>query len=77
MQEDGASDAFAGVAFHCYIGQVDNQDVFHNNFPEKELYFTECSGMLGSDFWTDLQVGLQTPILLDDTFRYPSFYSGT
>ena len=56
MQEPGASDAFAGVAFHCYIGQVSQQDTFHNNFPNKELYFTECSGTLGSDFWTDLQV---------------------
>lgn len=56
MQEPGASDAFAGVAFHCYVGQVSDQDTFHNNFPDKELYFTECSGVLGSDFWNDLQV---------------------
>ena len=56
MQEPGASDAFAGVAFHCYVGQVSDQDTFHNNFPDKEIYFTECSGVLGSDFWNDLQV---------------------
>ena len=56
MREDGASDAFAGVAFHCYAGQVSNQEVFHDNFPDKEIYFTECAGTLGSDFWTDLQV---------------------
>ncbi|PAV15484.1 glycoside hydrolase family 30 [Pyrrhoderma noxium] len=55
MEEDGAYDAFAGVAFHCYIGKMANQDKWHNNFPDKELYFTECSGVPGSDFWSDIQ----------------------
>ncbi|KAI5118210.1 hypothetical protein M0805_004700 [Coniferiporia weirii] len=55
MRETGASDAFTGVAFHCYAGNVGQQDDFHNGFPAKELYFTECTGTVGSDWWNDIQ----------------------
>ncbi|KAL5522943.1 hypothetical protein ACEPAF_1210 [Sanghuangporus sanghuang] len=55
MREDGASDAFSGVAFHCYGGNVEQQDDWHNSFPDKELYFTECTGTVGSDFWNDIK----------------------
>ncbi|KAE9407542.1 glucan endo-1,6-beta-glucosidase [Gymnopus androsaceus JB14] len=47
--------AFAGVAFHCYQGNVASQDAFHNAYPSKEIYFTECSGSLGSDWWSDIK----------------------
>ncbi|KAJ3911095.1 hypothetical protein F5877DRAFT_93818 [Lentinula edodes] len=50
-----APDAFAGVAFHCYEGNVDNQDVFHNAEPSKDVYLTECTGTLGSDWWGDIK----------------------
>ncbi|THH09659.1 hypothetical protein EW145_g1844 [Phellinidium pouzarii] len=55
MRENGASDAFDGVAFHCYAGNVGQQDDFHNAFPDKEIYFTECTGTIGSDWWSDIQ----------------------
>ncbi|CAL1712943.1 unnamed protein product [Somion occarium] len=50
-----ANSAFAGVAFHCYAGSVSSQDTFHNAFPDKEIYFTECSGTMGSDWWSDIK----------------------
>ncbi|KAF8896227.1 glycoside hydrolase family 30 protein [Infundibulicybe gibba] len=53
MQDAGNS--FAGVAFHCYAGTVSNQDSFHNAFPSKEIYFTECAGTIGSDWWGDIK----------------------
>ncbi|KAJ6504441.1 glycoside hydrolase family 30 protein [Mycena vulgaris] len=53
MQSNGA--AFDGAAFHCYAGSVSNQDSFHSAFPSKNIYFTECSGTLGSDWWTDIK----------------------
>ncbi|KAI0670921.1 glycoside hydrolase [Trametes maxima] len=53
MQE--AQSAFAGVAFHCYSGSVGQQDTFHNAFPDKEIYFTECTGTYGSDWWSDIK----------------------
>ncbi|KIJ95890.1 glycoside hydrolase family 30 protein [Laccaria amethystina LaAM-08-1] len=53
MQDAGNS--FAGVAFHCYAGAVSNQDFFHNSFPAKEIYFSECAGIIGSDWWSDIK----------------------
>ncbi|KAF9448810.1 glycoside hydrolase family 30 protein [Macrolepiota fuliginosa MF-IS2] len=53
MQDDGGS--FAGVAFHCYAGSYSNQAAFSNAFPSKGIYFTECSGTYGSDWWSDIK----------------------
>ncbi|KAJ7119122.1 glucan endo-1,6-beta-glucosidase [Mycena epipterygia] len=49
------SDVFDGVAFHCYGGTVDEQDNFYQAYPDKGVYFTECTGMDGSDWWGDIQ----------------------
>ena len=50
-----APNAFSGVSFHCYSGNVAQQDTFHNAFPNKEIYFTECTGSYGSDWWSDIK----------------------
>jgi len=34
----------AGVAWHCYGGDVSAQTTVHTTYPNKETYFTECSG---------------------------------
>lgn len=34
----------AGVAWHCYAGDVAAQDRVHDAYPGKEVFFTECSG---------------------------------
>jgi glucosylceramidase len=34
----------SGVAWHCYEGDVPAQSQVHNAFPDKETWFTECSG---------------------------------
>ncbi|KAI9058259.1 glycoside hydrolase family 30 protein [Trametes sanguinea] len=46
---------FAGVAFHCYAGSVGQQDAFHAAYPKKDIFFTECSGTYGSDWWSDIK----------------------
>ncbi|KAJ7932776.1 glycoside hydrolase family 30 protein [Mycena leptocephala] len=46
---------FDGVAFHCYGGSVDKQDQFVQAVPNKDVYFTECTGMDGSDWWDDIK----------------------
>jgi O-glycosyl hydrolase len=52
-----AGNAFAGVAFHCYAGDVKNQTLFHNAFPDKEVYHTECTGTFkDSDWWSNIKV---------------------
>ncbi|KAF5365060.1 hypothetical protein D9758_010967 [Tetrapyrgos nigripes] len=50
-----APNSFAGAAFHCYGGKVSQQDAFVNAFPNKEVYFTECAGTIGSDWWSDIK----------------------
>jgi glucosylceramidase len=34
----------AGTAWHCYGGDVSGQTAVHNAYPNKDTYFTECSG---------------------------------
>ncbi|ESQ88964.1 glycosyl hydrolase [Asticcacaulis sp. AC460] len=34
----------AGVAWHCYGGDVSAQSTVHDAYPTKDAYFTECSG---------------------------------
>lgn len=33
-----------GSAFHCYAGNIEAQAKVHEAFPDKNIYFTECSG---------------------------------
>ncbi|KAF9221819.1 glycoside hydrolase family 30 protein [Gyrodon lividus] len=50
-----AESAFDGVSFHCYEGSVSDQAEFTSQYPNKEVFFTECSGTLGSDWWSDIK----------------------
>lgn len=50
-----ASSAFDGVSFHCYAGGVSNQSLFHNLYPEKDIFQTECTGTLGTDWWSNIK----------------------
>jgi glucosylceramidase len=34
----------AGTAYHCYEGNVSAQSITHDQFPEKDIWETECSG---------------------------------
>ncbi|KAI0661979.1 glycoside hydrolase [Cubamyces menziesii] len=54
LMNDDSND-FAGVAFHCYAGSVAQQDAFHAAYPKKDIFFTECSGTYGSDWWSDIK----------------------
>jgi glucosylceramidase len=37
----------AGTAFHCYSGDPSRQTDLHRSFPNKGIWFTECSGSHG------------------------------
>ena len=39
----------SGTAYHCYYGDPSAMTVLHNEFPRKDIYFTECSGSQSSD----------------------------
>ncbi|KAJ7752198.1 glycoside hydrolase family 30 protein [Mycena maculata] len=53
MEDDGSS--YDGVAFHCYAGTVSEQLSFYDAYPNKNIYFTECTGTIGSDWWSDIK----------------------
>ena len=38
----------AGTAFHCYAGDPSRQTALHRAFPDKGIWFTECSGSHGA-----------------------------
>ena len=39
----------AGTAYHCYFGDPSAMTALHNQFPNKDIYFTECSGSQSGD----------------------------
>ncbi|MFG2041268.1 discoidin domain-containing protein [Dactylosporangium sp. NPDC048998] len=39
----------AGTAYHCYYGDPSAQTALHDAFPDKGIWFTECSGSHGPD----------------------------
>jgi glucosylceramidase len=45
---DRASRWIAGTAYHCYYGDPSAQTALHNAFPDKGIWFTECSGSRGA-----------------------------
>jgi glucosylceramidase len=44
----------AGSSFHCYAGDVSAQSQVKQAYPAKDIWFTECSGTVGSSFAGDL-----------------------
>lgn len=54
LLSSAAASWLAGTAFHCYAGDVSAQSIVHAAFPDKAIWFTECSGTVGSDFAADL-----------------------
>jgi glucosylceramidase len=44
----GAARWVAGIAYHCYSGDPSRQTDLHHSFPNKGIWFTECSGSHGA-----------------------------
>jgi glucosylceramidase len=49
-----ASTYVVGSSFHCYNGGVGAQSAVKGAYPDKDIWFTECSGTEGSSFAGDL-----------------------
>lgn len=48
-----AAQYVSGVAWHCYAGDVSAQQTVHDQHPDKETWFTECSGGAWAPSWSD------------------------
>jgi len=44
LSEEAAASYIDGSAFHCYAGEPSAMTEVHDRFPDKNIYFTECSG---------------------------------
>ncbi|WP_420606767.1 glycoside hydrolase family 30 protein [Novosphingopyxis sp.] len=53
LADPAAAPYVAGVAWHCYGGDVGAQTMVHERYPEKDVFFTECSGGEWSAAWPD------------------------
>ncbi len=49
-----ASIYVSGTSFHCYAGDVAAQSQVEAAYPSKGIWFTECTGTVGSNFAGDL-----------------------
>lgn len=43
----------SAVAWHCYGGDIAAQTAVHDAYPDKDAYFTECSGGEWAPVWAD------------------------
>lgn len=55
-----SSQIVSGTAYHCYAGDVSTQSVTHQEFPDKKIFMTECTGgdwapNFGDDLVWDMQ----------------------
>jgi glucosylceramidase len=44
----------AGTGYHCYAGDPSGQTTMKNAYPDKDIYFDECTGNAGADFNGDI-----------------------
>jgi glucosylceramidase len=53
LADPAARPFVAGVAWHCYAGDVKAQGQVHDAFPDKDVWFTECSGGEWNTRWSE------------------------
>ncbi|MCA0371517.1 MAG: glycosyl hydrolase [Proteobacteria bacterium] len=68
LEDKDAAKYIDGIGWHCYGGSPDTQGKLHDQFPDKDTYFTECSGGEWAKNWsTDMQ--WQSKNLIIETTR--------
>jgi glucosylceramidase len=53
LADSAARQYVSGIAWHCYAGDVSAQTPVHDAYPDKDAYFTECSGGQWAPKWAD------------------------
>jgi glucosylceramidase len=53
LADPAARAAIGGVGWHCYAGTVDVQAKVHVAYPDKDAWFTECSGGRWKTNWAE------------------------
>ncbi|KAG8856486.1 hypothetical protein FRB91_000767 [Serendipita sp. 411] len=63
-----APSAFAGASFHCYAGTASAQAAFTNAYPSKGVWFTECTGVINTDWWRNIKWNVQRLFVSSTTY---------
>lgn len=53
LDDSAARRYVSAVAWHCYGGDISAQALVHDKHPDKDAYFTECSGGEWAPVWAD------------------------
>jgi glucosylceramidase len=67
LGDPAAAQYIAGVAWHCYRGDVKSQSVVHEAHPDKDAYLTECSGGEWQELWDVNLAWFAGTLLIDST----------
>lgn len=62
----------AGVAWHCYGGDVAAQSAVHDAYPDKETYMTECSGGEWKPHWRETLPWFMRHLIIGTTRNWAS-----
>lgn len=69
LADGKASRYIAGVAWHCYAGDVSAQGIVHDAYPDKETWLTECSGGEWST-WKDSLLWMARNLIVGSTRQW-------
>lgn len=67
LKDPAAAKYVSGVAWHCYAGNVAVQAQVHAQFPDKDTWFTECSGGRWSPDWAKNLMFFTKTLIIDST----------
>lgn len=67
LGDPAAARYIAGVAWHCYKGDVKAQSVVHDAYPAKDAYLTECSGGDWQKHWDENLAWFAGTLIIDGT----------
>jgi len=67
LSDPEAAAHVSGVAWHCYAGEVDAQELVRQQFPDKDVFFTECSGGEWSREWPDAWSWMMKNLVIGST----------
>jgi glucosylceramidase len=67
LADPKARAAISGVAWHCYAGEAKAQSVVHDAHPDKDTWFTECSGGEWKPHWNETLPWMVRNVLIGST----------
>ncbi len=67
LSDPKAARFVSGIAWHCYAGDVRAQGRLHDRFPDKDTWFTECSGGGWATDWAKNLMYFTRTLVIDTT----------